>query len=107
MGYLSWGGGNHMFLFEAEAVIIYKIFIKPASVFHPFVLLPMLGQIILMITVLQKKISQKLTLLGIACLFILIGFMFLIGLISMQFKILVSTIPFISLSFYAMMNRNK
>jgi hypothetical protein len=95
IGYLEWGGGNHLFLFQAEAEIIYKLFTEPTSVLHPFILLPLIAQILLMVTILQKQISKKLTYLGIGGLGILLGFMFLIGLISLNYKILFSTFPFL------------
>lgn len=55
LGYLEWGGDNHIFLFKAEAEILSKLFTDPLSVLHPFTLLPLAGQIILLITLFQKK----------------------------------------------------
>ncbi|MFZ1291302.1 MAG: hypothetical protein WAR79_14490 [Melioribacteraceae bacterium] len=94
-GYLEWSGNSSMFLFQAEAEIIYKLFTNPSSVFHPFIILPMIGQVILFITLFQKKPSKILTFISIGSLGILLGFMFIIGLISFNFRIILSTIPFL------------
>ena len=67
----------------------------PLSIAHPMVLLPLLGQVLLLITLFQKRPSKTLTYLGMACLGILLGLMFFIGLIEMHIKILGSTLPFL------------
>lgn len=98
LGYLEWSGDSHTFLFQAEAEIIFKIFTNPSSIIHPFILLPLLGQILLLITLFRKATNKTLTYIGIGCLGILLGFMFIIGLISLNLKIIISTIPFIIIS---------
>jgi putative flippase GtrA len=55
----------------------------------------MIGQIILAVTLFQKKPSKILTYISIGGLGLLLLFMFLIGLISLNYKIALSTIPFI------------
>jgi hypothetical protein len=94
IGYLEWGGDNHVFLFQGETEIIIKLFTNPASVIHPFILLPLVGQILLLITLFQKSPGKILTYFSITSLGLLLGFMFVIGLLSMNFKIVLSTIPF-------------
>jgi cobalamin biosynthesis protein CobD/CbiB len=98
LGYLQWGGNNHMFLFEAEWELLKKAIEKPASVLHPFTVLPFLGQVLLFITLFQKQPDKRLTLIGIALLGLLIGFMFLIGIMTLNFRILFSTLPFLILA---------
>lgn len=98
LGYLEWGGGNHIFLFKGETEIIYKLFTNPTSVLHPFILLPIIGQLLLLITLFQKTPSKTLTYISIAGLGLLLGFMCIIGIISMNVKIIASTIPFISIA---------
>jgi hypothetical protein len=95
IGYLEWGGNNHSFLFQAEGEILSKLFTNPASVLHPFIMLPMIGQVILIVTLFQKKPAKILTYISIVCIGILFAFMFVIGLISLNYKIILSTIPFI------------
>jgi len=94
-GYLEWGGNNSILLFQAEADIISKVFTDPTSVIHPFILLPLVGQILLLVSVFQNKPKSLLTYIGIACLALLLGFMFVIGILSLNYKIIFSTLPFL------------
>jgi len=94
-GYLEWGTTNHTFLFQAEWDIITKLFVSPTEVAHPFTLIPLAGQVLLLITLFQKRPSKLLTYLSIAALGLLLGFMFIIGLMSLNYKIILSTLPFI------------
>ncbi len=98
LGYLEWSGNSHSFLFQAEGEIILKLFADPISVLHPFTLLPMTGQVILIITLFQKNPSKLLTYISIGGLGILLAFMFVIGIMTLNFKIIISTIPFIVVS---------
>lgn len=106
-GYLEWGGGNTIFLFQAEQQIFVKLFQDPLSVAHPFTLLPLFGQLILLFTLFQRSPGRILTLMGLGCLSILLSFMFLIGLISFNFKILVSTVPFLVVGILTIMELRK
>ena len=96
LGYLEWGGGNASFLFQAEADIVRKSFNDPTSAFHPFVLIPMAGQLILFVTLFQKQPGRLLTSAGMGCIAMLLLFMFVIGLISLNYRILLSTVPFLT-----------
>lgn len=98
-GFLEWGGGNHLFLFQAEGEVMSKLISDPASVLHPLTILPMVGQILLLITLFQKKPGKILTYIGLACLGILLAFMFVVGAISFNVKIMLSVIPFLVLAF--------
>jgi hypothetical protein len=95
IGYLEWGGKSHTFLFQAEIEVISKLLTDPVSAVHPLTVLPLIGQILLFITLFQKKPGKILTYAGIGSLGVLLGLMFVIGAISLNYKIAVSTIPFI------------
>lgn len=111
IGFLQWGQGNSTFLFAAEAEIITKLFSDPLSVAHPFTFLPLIGQILLLITLFQKQPSKALTYTGMICVGLLLLFIFLIGILSLNFKILLSALPFMTLSvltiIYFRRNRKK
>ncbi len=94
-GFLQWGGGNSLFLFQAEAQLLSKLIVDPVSVVHPFTLLPLAGQILLLITLFQQKPNKIVTFVGMAGLSILLVFMFIIGLMSINLKIVFSTLPFL------------
>lgn len=94
LGYLEWGTDQKQFLFQAEAEIISKLFTDPLSVIHPFTILPLAGQILLFITLFQPKPNKVLTFTGIGGIGLLLGILLIIGIISLNFKIFLSTIPF-------------
>lgn len=107
LGYLEWSGDSHTFLFQAEAEILHKLFTNPSSIVHPFILLPLIGQILLLITLFQKSPSKILTYVSIAGLGLLLGFMFIIGLISLNYKIIISTISFLVVAVLTIINLRK
>jgi hypothetical protein len=107
LGYLEWSGNNHSFLFQAEGEILSKVFTDPISTLHPFTILPLIGQIILIVTLFQKTPSKTLTYISIGSLGILLAFMFVIGVISLNYKIIISTIPFIVVSVTAIRHYRK
>jgi hypothetical protein len=98
-GHLEWGQNNQMFLFQAEAEIVTKIFTDPLSVLHPFTVLPLVGQLLLLVTLFQKKQSKLLVYMGITGIGILLALMFFIGIIDLNFSILLSTTPFLVVAF--------
>jgi hypothetical protein len=98
LGYLEWSGNQHIFLFQAEIEVFSKLFSNPLSILHPFTILPILGQIVLLITLFQEKPRKALIYFSISTLNILLVFMFIVGIMAMNFKIIISTIPFILLS---------
>ena len=102
VGYLEWGKGNHQFLAQAEFEVVTKLLTNPISVWHPFTLFPMIGQFLLVATLFQPTPSRLLTVIGIVCLGVLLGFMFVIGLLGLHFKIMISTLPFVALSILAL-----
>jgi hypothetical protein len=98
LGYLEWSGDSHSFIFEAEAEFFVKLLNNPIAALHPFTILPLAGQLLLLITLFQKTPSKRLTYIGIIGLGLLLGFMFIIGIISGHYKILFSTLPFLSVA---------
>jgi hypothetical protein len=106
-GYLEWGGNNQMFLFQAEAEIVSKLFTDPVSVMHPFIVLPVAGQALLVVTLFQQHPNKVLTYIAIGSLGLLLLFIFVTGLISLNFKTVGSTIPFIVVAVVAIRHYRK
>jgi len=108
--YLSWSQTSSAFLFQMEYEILAKLFRDPLSVLHPFTIIPLIGQVLLLISLLQKQPNNLLMKLGISSLLFLIGFIFIVGLLSLKLSIIISTVPFISLavlSFLEIKRNNK
>lgn len=100
LGYLAWGKDQHAFLFQAEAEVLAKAAADPLAVAHPFVVLPLLGQLLLAITFFQKEPSRWLTYLGMGCIGVIMAMLLLIGVISFNAAIGGSTVPFLLVSFW-------
>lgn len=106
-GYLEWGQYQRMFLFEGEWDVITKLFTQPGSVMHPFILLPLLGQILLLITLFQKSPSRKLTIAGITGIGVLLVFILFVSILAFNLRIGLSVLPFILLSIFVLFYRPK
>jgi hypothetical protein len=109
IGYLEWGRDMHMFLFQGEAEVVGKLFHDPMAVIHPLTLLPLFGQLILLYTLFQKTPGKILTYIGLGCLSLLLLFITLVGALSLNYKIVLSTVPFILSGVLTVINtrRNK
>lgn len=107
IGYLEWGGGNHGFLFELELVVFQKLWNSPASAIHPFTILPLVGQVLLLVTLFQKKPTKALFIAGLVCLSTIILMLFAIGLMSMNWKIIVCSLPFLIIAVVAVIDLRK
>ncbi len=99
LGYLEWSGNNHIFLYQAEIEVLQKLLTKPISILHPFTIMPILGQLCLIVTIFQRLPNKKLIYFSIFALGILLVFMFIVGIIALKYRIIISTIPFILASF--------
>jgi hypothetical protein len=96
-GHLEWGQGKSSFLFQVEGVVLSKFFIDPASFLHPFVIIPLIGQILLFITLFQKEPNRILSLIGIGGIGILMVLILFIGVINANIKTIASVLPFLLL----------
>lgn len=98
VGYMEWGTNQSMFVIQGEIEIFSKIFTDPMSVFHPFIILPFFGQVVLIITLFQRQPRRLYSLIGFGCIALLLVFLLFIGLISLNIKIIGSTLPFMLVS---------
>lgn len=95
--FLEWP--NHsMFVFEAE----YDIFSKTESLFnnlmHPIILLGLITQLLLLLGFVLKYFNKKINNIAVLLLSILVLFIFLIGILDWNYKIITSTTPFLILA---------
>lgn len=100
LGYLQWGNNHSMFLILAEWEVLSKLFKSPGEVFHPLTIFPLIGQILLLVTLFQKQPAKWLSYAGVFALGLLLGLMFFVGLIDLNVKIIASTIPFLVIAFF-------
>lgn len=102
--YLEWGKGGHSFLFEIEYTVISKIFTKPIEVLHPLVIVPLIGQILLIISLFQKNPSKILVIAAIAALALLLLIILVVGILSKNYKIALSVTPFLVFTYFIIKN---
>lgn len=96
-----------MFLYQGEWEVLTKLVNDPASAAHPFVLLPLAGQVLLIVTLFQKQPGKWLTIAGVGAIGVLLVFMFIIGIIGFNLRIFGSTLPFVVVSTWAILNAMK
>lgn len=98
IGYLEWAGDNSSFLFQIEYDVLGKIFTNPVSIIHPIIIIPFLGQLILVFSLFLKHpntLSLKISIIGIGILFTVL---LLIGIIELNFKMILSVLPYFLLA---------
>ncbi len=99
-GYLEWPPDNHGFIFQLEAEILQIAKTNASSVAHPFILLPFIGQVLLLVSLFQTPPKRWLTLTGLLCTGLLMLLLFLIGLLTAHAGIVASTLPYLLISFF-------
>jgi hypothetical protein len=104
-GFLEWGKNQHSFLFQVEADILSKIFQRPKDFIHPFILLPLIGQFSLIISLFWKRQKQILEVIGILSLSVIMLMILLIGVITLNVKMLLSSLPFVILAIWQLRQR--
>lgn len=106
-GYLEWGKNNHAFLYQVEYDLVFNRTGNTDSFTHPFVLIPMLGQLMLLISLFQKQPNKILTITGMCFIGVLLLFLFIIGALSMNIRIAGAALPFLITAVLVLMNYRK
>lgn len=96
--YMEWGGGNSSFVFQAEYHILFEKKEMAETITHPIVLAGLLGQLALLISAFWQNRPRLLNILAIVLLGIIVLFVFLIGALSANIKMLASALPFLVLT---------
>lgn len=96
--YMEWGTDQSTFLIEAEWILVKKITTNPAEVLHPLTVLPLMGQIWLLILIFKKSYRNWHYYVSIGLLATLIGMVSLTGILSKNLWTILSVIPFWVLS---------
>ncbi|MBL7810946.1 MAG: hypothetical protein JNL57_01870 [Bacteroidetes bacterium] len=105
--YLEWGGGYHSWLFQAESEVLRTLWTSPSEAAHPFTLIPLLGQILLLITLFQSRPSRWLTIAGVGGLAVLILFILFVGILAANGQIVLCAVPFVLVATWALLGLRK
>ena len=94
--YLSWPPDHSMFVYE----VVYEIFTNTKNVVsnftHPIILVGFIAQVILLYAALKKDSNKKINTIGVILLCPIVLLFFIVGLLSLDYKIAGSTLPFLS-----------
>ena len=93
--YLEWGQGNSSFVFEAEYLLFFQKSGKADSLTHPLILLPFIGQLLVLYSLFQKPPRKRLVFIGLSLMGLLVVMVLLVGILSRNAKIALSTVPFL------------
>ena len=93
--YLEWGTDQSAFLYEIEYDLLFGSKASQGAFTHPFVFLPMLGQVLLLISAFLKRPSRRLAIFGIAGIGLLVLMVLLTGILGGNWKVIASTMPFL------------
>jgi hypothetical protein len=98
--YLEWPPHNSMFLFYGE----YELFSKKEhlleNLIHPVILSGLFAQIILLFGAILPNLNKKINAIGVVLLGAVVLLFFIVGLLSLNYKIVLSTIPYLSLAVF-------
>lgn len=98
VGYLQWGDGQHAFLIQSEWEVLSKLLYDPMSAIHPFTIAPLVGQVVLLVTLFQKKPERLMTFVGMGSLAALLLFILFVGVWAGNIRMILSVIPFVFIS---------
>jgi len=106
IGYLEWGTDQSSFIVQSEWEVLKKVPEDPLSLWHPFILLPVAGQLLLLFDIIKKNKGKKLSVIAIVLMSLLYLMILFIGLLDMNFKKILSALPFFILSFVIIRSKN-
>lgn len=105
--YLEWPPHNSIFVFQA----IFELFSKTENLVdnftHPIILLGLITQLLLLLGALNPKMNKKINAIGILLLSLLVLFFLLISILSLNLKMFLATLPYLSITVYFFWNYKK
>src|SRR5436190_6970022 len=97
--YMEWGSKSS-FLLEVEYSIFKNVNVTSEPLAHPIIFIPLIGQLLLLVSIVRKRPGSSMIFLGAGMISILIMMILLSGLVGMNWKVTVSTLPFVAISIF-------
>jgi len=107
IGYLQWGKAQHAFLFQVEYDLIFGRAHSSDAFMHPFVLIPLVGQLLLLLSVFQKTPGRALSVIGLLCLSTIMLLLLFIGILTKSVAITASAMPFVGIGVFSLVYKRK
>lgn len=92
--YTEWGQGHSAFIFQIEYAMLFKKGATGDALSHPLILAGLIGQLSLLYTSFTNGRPAWLNMAGILLLGMIVLLFLLIGILSANGNIIVSTLPF-------------
>jgi hypothetical protein len=93
LAYLEWGGGQHGFLGQIEYEALFRPAASLENLTHPLILLPVLGQLLLIYSLFRRDPSRALSLTGTALQAPLLLLVLTAGILSANLRMVLSCVP--------------
>lgn len=93
--YLEWPPDNSMFVFNAVYLILFQKGDLQTNLLHPAILLPLLGELILLYQAFQKAPSKRWAFIGMSLPGLLVLLLLFIGVAGLNIRIFAGTLPFL------------
>ena len=90
--YLSWGKDQSAFIFEVEYQVLKEQDL--VSAVHPIILAGFIGQVLLLYAIIRPNAKRWWNIVGVSLLSVIAGIILLVGLLSLQAPVILSTTPF-------------
>ena len=72
---------------------------------HPVIITPLIGEILILISLFKPKADKRLTFIGMILLGLIVLLFLLIGLMGLNWRMIISTIPFLLIATYFLYRR--
>ncbi|MDI9257338.1 hypothetical protein [Flavobacterium sedimenticola] len=106
IGYLEWAKQSE-FIVQIEFDLLRKINQSPEAFLHPFILIPLLGQLILVFSLLIAKPKMSWVFIASTAIALLFLMLLLVGVLSWNPKMMLFTLPFLGCYSYLLLQRKK
>ena len=104
IGYLEWADQSE-FIVQIEFDLLRKSNQSPEAFLHPFILIPLLGQLLLAFALLTAKPKMSWMLIASTAIALLFLMLLLVGILSWNPKMMLCTLPFLSFYSYLIFKR--
>ena len=92
--YLEWADQS-AFVYEVAYMLLFEKSEKASAFSHPLVLLPFLGQLLVLISLFMPKPKKWMVITGMAMMGLLVVMLLLVSLLGRNWKIFLATMPFL------------
>ena len=96
--YMEWGQGNSSFIFQIPYALFSKMDDLWASLTHPLIISGLIGQLLLLYCAFKSTPNRTVNTIGILILSPVVLLTLLAGALSVNLKMIVSTLPFLTLA---------